>query len=345
MFRGWLGDRSQYSGFKFGDMSWQADPANPVGIDKKGALIQGKNVDGVVPDDQRRSGGFVWPPPKENYVWAALGSAFVEAELLYRAGYPDVYAWSDSALLRAITWLNTVDGFPAQGDDGWVPWLANAAYGTAYPAPARTSGKAMGWTDWTHAAPVSGVQLPAGSCTDAISDAHTHLLAHADAHTFSRSHAHARPHTDADTPSHRRQRDRSVGQRGCSGELGSDDEELRQRLDAAGAAVQRLGSGRVPDLHDLYREDAAGDDREAPSVRDRRERQRRSPVPDRGVLDGVGDHLVDRAGHRDATDRQHSSVCGWNVDCDRRVQDRDAAGNVQLRHRKPEHEQRGICEP
>ena len=47
VFKGWLGDRSQYSGFKFGDMSWQADPANPVGIDRKGALIQGKSVDGV----------------------------------------------------------------------------------------------------------------------------------------------------------------------------------------------------------------------------------------------------------------------------------------------------------
>ena len=88
MFKGWLGDRSQYSGFKFGDMSWQADPANPVGINRKGALIQGKSVDGVLPDDQRRSGGFVWPPPKENYVWAALGSTFVEAELLYGPAIP-----------------------------------------------------------------------------------------------------------------------------------------------------------------------------------------------------------------------------------------------------------------
>jgi len=151
VFRGWLGDRSQYSGFKFGDTSWQADPANPVGINGKGARIQGQNVDGVLPDDQRRSGGFRWPPPKENYVWEALGPAFVEAELLSRAGYSDAYRWSDSALLRAITWLNTVAAFPAQGDDGWLPWLANFAYGTRFATTSRSDGKSMAWTAWTHA--------------------------------------------------------------------------------------------------------------------------------------------------------------------------------------------------
>lgn len=151
VFRGWLGERSQYSGFKFGDLSWQADPANPVGVNRKGALLQGKSVDGVLPDDQRRSGGFSWPPPKQNYVWEALGPAFVEAELLYRAGYSDAYRWSDSALLRAITWLNTVDGFPAQGDDGWLPWLANFAYGSRFATTSRADGKSMAWTNWTHA--------------------------------------------------------------------------------------------------------------------------------------------------------------------------------------------------
>ncbi len=50
-----------------------------------------------------------------------------------------------------MTWLHTVISFPASGDDGWVPWLANNAYGTSHPAPARTNGKVMGWTAWTHA--------------------------------------------------------------------------------------------------------------------------------------------------------------------------------------------------
>jgi hypothetical protein len=72
VFKGWLGDRASYAGFDYGDLSWQADPSKPVGINPRGAMIQGHSVDGVLPDDQRRAGGFTWPPPKENYVWEAM---------------------------------------------------------------------------------------------------------------------------------------------------------------------------------------------------------------------------------------------------------------------------------
>jgi len=150
VFKGWLGDRSAYSGFKFGDLSWQADRSNPVGVNPVGATIQGHNVDGVLPDDQRRGGGFTWPPPKENYVWEALQGALVEAQLLSRAGYP-AWEWQDRALLRAVTWLHEQAKYPAGGDDSWQPWLVNAAYGTAFPAGSASPGKNMGWTDWTHA--------------------------------------------------------------------------------------------------------------------------------------------------------------------------------------------------
>jgi hypothetical protein len=75
----------------------------------------------------------------------------VQAELLYRAGYTAAYGWSDSALKRAVTWLYTVDSFPASGDNKWVPWLANFAYGTSFATSAKTRGKSMAWTDWTHA--------------------------------------------------------------------------------------------------------------------------------------------------------------------------------------------------
>jgi hypothetical protein len=117
-------------------------------------------VDGVLPDDLRRSGGFTWPAPRENYVWGALGPALVQAELLRRGGYGDVYSWSDAALRRAMDWLHNVNQYPATGDDGYAPWIANAALGTSYPAPSRTSGKAIGWTDWTHGAGGSGSSLP-----------------------------------------------------------------------------------------------------------------------------------------------------------------------------------------
>jgi len=152
VFRGHLGDRASYAGFAFGALDWQADPTRPVGINPKGATIFGHSVDGVLPDDQRRSGPFAWPPPKENYVYEGLQGALATAVILHRFGY-DVWNWEDQALLRAFRWLHEVADFPAVGDDTWQPHLINHYYGTSFPAPIPTQpGKNVGWTDWTHAA-------------------------------------------------------------------------------------------------------------------------------------------------------------------------------------------------
>ncbi len=150
VFKGYLGDRSAFTGFDYGDLSWQADPSKPVGINPLGASRDGHSIDGVLPDDQRRAGGFTWPPPKENYVYEALQGALAQAVLLHRAGY-DVWNWSDKALLRAFKWLHIEADFPAQGDDTWEPYIVNYYYGTNFPAPLPSSpGKNVGWTDWTH---------------------------------------------------------------------------------------------------------------------------------------------------------------------------------------------------
>ena len=152
VFHGWLGNRAEYAGFQWGDLSWQADPTKPVGINPAGAKRDGHSIDGVLPDDQRRAGGFVWPPTKENYVWEALQGAIAQAVILHRAGY-DVWEWEDQALLRAVRWLHQDCGFPATGDDTWQPHLVNYFYGTTFPAPKPSSpGKNMGWTDYTHSA-------------------------------------------------------------------------------------------------------------------------------------------------------------------------------------------------
>jgi hypothetical protein len=149
VFKGWLGDRSAYTGFSFGDLAWQCDASKPVGINPAGCTKNGHSIDGVLPDDQRRSGGFTWPPPKENYVWEALQGATVQAQLLHRAGYP-AWQWQNQALLRALTWLHSQANFPAEGDDLWQPWLVNRAYATSFPASSPTApGKGMGWNDWT----------------------------------------------------------------------------------------------------------------------------------------------------------------------------------------------------
>lgn len=162
VFKGWLGDRTAYSAFKYGELDWQADPSKPVGVNPKGATIKAKdkngvlqtyNVDGALPDDMRRGGAFAWPPKATGYPWEALQGATVAAQILTRAGYP-AWGWSDKALLRAVQFLYSID-WPAVGDDGWQPWLINYAYGTNFPtSQSGTTGKNMGFTSWTHAAPV-----------------------------------------------------------------------------------------------------------------------------------------------------------------------------------------------
>jgi hypothetical protein len=158
VFRGWLGDRAAYAEFQYeGDQSWQADPANPVGINPSGATRDGHRIDGAIPDDMRRGGEFQWPPKRTNYPWGALEGALAQAELLSRAGF-DAWNWSDKALLRAAQFLYETDreagGWWAAGDDEWMPWLINRAYGVSFPAalPARP-GKNLGWTDWVYGCP------------------------------------------------------------------------------------------------------------------------------------------------------------------------------------------------
>ncbi|MGH2522361.1 MAG: alginate lyase family protein, partial [Anaerolineales bacterium] len=118
VFKGWLGDRSAYAGFHFNDdLSWQADPNNPVAVNPLGAVIQGFPVDGAMPDEMRRGCSFQWPPCYTHYAWGGLQGAVVQAEILSRAGYP-VWQWQDSAMLRAVQFLYLIN-WPATDDDQW----------------------------------------------------------------------------------------------------------------------------------------------------------------------------------------------------------------------------------
>lgn len=148
VFKGYLGDRSSYADFKYGDdLSWHADPAKPVGVNPKGASKDGMSLDGILPDDARRGGGF----PKLGsdgvmYTYEALQGIILQAELLHRHGYP-AYEWSDQAVLRAYARISQEQ--PAKGDDTWQPWIINKRYGTSYPAASPTTpGKAFGFADW-----------------------------------------------------------------------------------------------------------------------------------------------------------------------------------------------------
>ena len=147
-FHDWLGRTGD--GFIFGERSWQADSDVPVGVNPAGSVIDGLSVDGVLPDDQRRSGEFSTHPQPENYVWEAMQGATVTAEILSRFGY-NAWAWEDEAMLRAVTWLHEVVNYPAEGDDTWQPWILNRAYDEEFPVQSPTRpGKNMAFADWTH---------------------------------------------------------------------------------------------------------------------------------------------------------------------------------------------------
>jgi hypothetical protein len=156
VFRGYLGDRSAYAGFDYGDVSYQSDPARPVGINPPGATKSGVDVDGAIPDDMRRGCSFQPVPCHTGYPWEALQGVVTQAELLSHHGMP-AFSWSSNAVLRAAQYLQRIDqrfgGWWASSDDTWQPWLINHAYGTALPAAqGGYAGKVFGWTTWVYGA-------------------------------------------------------------------------------------------------------------------------------------------------------------------------------------------------
>jgi Alginate lyase len=157
VFKGWLGDRGTYHGFRFGDSSWQADPKAPVGVNPPGAMKGGQPIGGALPDDMRRGCGLRFPPCPTLYPWEAMQGAVLQAELLSRQGY-DAWNWGHQGLRRAADFLYGLHrryGNPdwaAPAGDAWIPWLLNARYGTRFPVSSPAApGKGMGFTDWTAA--------------------------------------------------------------------------------------------------------------------------------------------------------------------------------------------------
>mgnify|MGYP005845392565 CR=1 FL=1 len=173
VYKGWLGDRSAYAGFDYGELSWQCFPSTPVGINpKNNCSIQGHNLSGAQPEQRRREqASFTWPPQYSGYEWEGLQGPYATAVVLSRNGYPDVWQWSDQALLRAVMWNYSgtpgysgygfpsdpgsqmnypVNGSNSTNDDTWLPHLVNKYYGTTLPTLLARPGKNVGFTDWTH---------------------------------------------------------------------------------------------------------------------------------------------------------------------------------------------------
>jgi hypothetical protein len=159
VFKGWLGDRAAYHGFKFGaDLSWQADPRRPVGVDPPGTIKKGLSLDGALPDDMRRGCPLRVPPCPTKYPWEAMQGAVAQAEILSRQGY-DAFGWEDQALRRAAEFLYGLHRRFGAGQwfvppsDAWIPWVLDARYGMRLPTRTPVPpGRGIGYTDWTAAA-------------------------------------------------------------------------------------------------------------------------------------------------------------------------------------------------
>jgi Alginate lyase len=130
--------------------SWACNDATWTGInpacDKSGV-----NIDGVLVEDASRGGGCcVLQGSGISYSWEALQGLFVSAELLYRTGrYGDPYSWSNQALKRAMDFMQR-SGWGIANVAKYIPWLANARYGTSYPQAASFTGRIMSWGDWLY---------------------------------------------------------------------------------------------------------------------------------------------------------------------------------------------------
>ncbi|SFK92227.1 alginate lyase family protein [Geodermatophilus ruber] len=152
VFRGFTGERASYAGFRptsdF-DPGWACGggeawvPINPASCGARG---------GALVEDISRSAGSA--PAVDStgltYSWEALGGATLSARLLERAGYRDVWAWGDRALLRAAEFLRANGGYPAPFRvNQYIPHEINAAYGVALgPVGPAGHGRQFGFTDW-----------------------------------------------------------------------------------------------------------------------------------------------------------------------------------------------------
>ena len=161
IFRALLGERSAYPKDAPGkngyfehtaayQASWACDDPNWTG-DNPTCVKSGINIDGVLVEDASRGGGCcVLQGDGIMYSWEALQGFFVSAELLYRTGsYGNPYTWSNNALKRSLDFIQR-NGWTVSSPATYVPWMANARYGTSYPTTTGGNGRIMSWGDWLY---------------------------------------------------------------------------------------------------------------------------------------------------------------------------------------------------
>lgn len=132
------------------DRSWSCPGASWQGIGPA-CTKSGINISGALVEDASRGGGCCRLQGKGiMYSWEALQGLFVSTELLYRTGrYGNPYLWSDKALKRSLNLMQRSD-WGISNVAKYIPWIANARYGTNYPTTSNATGRIMGWGDWLY---------------------------------------------------------------------------------------------------------------------------------------------------------------------------------------------------
>ncbi len=176
IIRALLGERSAYPADAPGkngyfehtgayQSSWACNDASWTG-NNPSCLKLGVNVDGVLVEDASRGGGCcVLQGDGVMYSWESLQGLFVSVELLYRTGsYGNPYTWSNNALKRTLDFIQR-SGWSVTPAATYVPWLANARYGTCYPMSTGGNGRIMSWGDWLYSSGTgSSLFLDVHSC-------------------------------------------------------------------------------------------------------------------------------------------------------------------------------------
>jgi hypothetical protein len=161
IIRAFLGERNAYPSDAPGedryfkhiedfDPLWACDPSNWTGINPD-CEKSGVNLDGVLMEEATRGGDCCQLRGDGTmYSWEALQGLYFSAELLYRTGdYGNPYEWSNRALKRALDFMQRSE-WGMTRPATYVPWLANARYGTSYPLSPTVDGRIMSWGDWLY---------------------------------------------------------------------------------------------------------------------------------------------------------------------------------------------------
>jgi hypothetical protein len=164
--RGFLGSRAYWSRFNGQKdllpesvAAWACDPSEGGFTPVNGpCIVGGLDLDGAVPADVSRGGGVPPAPPSPTgmmYTLETLAGYLLQAELLYRNGYPEIYDFRSQAIRRMADFVSRIE---AAGGPGWnpgrvqdhIPWLLNRRYGTSYPTVPAEYGRSLGFTDWLY---------------------------------------------------------------------------------------------------------------------------------------------------------------------------------------------------